>query len=80
MLKTTANDKYIELAKNLSKSQVEFRLARVRSEFGRKKIDDIELLQALAAQLEKEDEDLQVWRVRFTEVSGKYRIFEGEIS
>ena len=79
MPKTIASDKYIEMAKNLSKSQVEYRLTRIPSEFGRKKIDDIELLQAVALQLEKEDEDLQVWRVRFTEVSGKYRIYEGEI-
>jgi hypothetical protein len=79
MPNTIASDKYIEQAKTLSKSQVEFRLMRIRSEFGRKKIDPTELLHALALQLEHEDEDLQVWRERFAEVSGKYNKYFRDI-
>jgi hypothetical protein len=75
MQKVIASAKYIEEAKSLNKQQTEYLFSRMHGKIGRKLSKD-EMLIALAIQLAQEDEDLNVWRERFAEISGKYRKFE----
>ena len=64
---------YLEKAKKLTKADAE----RVFSRMGKKierRLDDNKLvaLEALALQLEKEDDDLKEWRKQFAEIKNKY--------
>ena len=71
MANATPSDQYIERAKALSKVQVGYRIARIRGDFGRK-LDEQEFINCLALLLEKEDEDLLIWRERFADLRVKH--------
>jgi hypothetical protein len=70
-----ASEAYIEKAKGLTHDQSERLQSRMRGKLTRrledKKLDTIE---ALAIQLELDDEQLQEWRERMQEISKKDKI------
>jgi hypothetical protein len=62
-MKKKADDQYLEKVKKLSKEQVERLHSRMRNKLTRKAEDEkISELEALAIQLELEDEQLAEWR------------------
>ena len=62
-MKKKADDQYLEKVKKLSKEQVERLHSRMRNKLTRKAEDEkITELEALAIQLELEDEQLAEWR------------------
>ncbi len=62
-MKKKADDQYLEKVKKLSKEQVERLHSRMRNKLTRKAVDEkITELEALAIQLEMEDEQLAEWR------------------
>ena len=66
---TQPSDPYIEKAKHLSKEEAEHLFSRMRRKLSRR-LDDKKLipLEAIALQLELEDQQLQEWRDRLTEL------------
>jgi hypothetical protein len=71
--KKIASEEYLLKAKNLSKEQVEYVLSRLGGKLGRRLEDNkLAALEALAIQLEIEDEQLKEWRERFSEIRKKY--------
>jgi hypothetical protein len=66
------SEKYFEKAKLLTKKETERLLARMRSKLARK-LEDTKLseLEAVAIQLEIEDEELNEWRERTAEIRKK---------
>ena len=73
MAKKIASEKYLEKAKDLTKVEAE----RLFTRMGRKvvrRLEDQKLVscEALALQLEKEDEDLKEWRQQFSEIRKQY--------
>lgn len=63
---------YFEKAKLLNKEEAEQLLARMRGKLNRR-VEDHKMnpLEAVARQLELEDENLQEWRERWAEISGR---------
>ncbi len=62
-MKKKADDQYLEKVKKLNKEQVERLHSRMRNKLTRKAEDEkITELEALAIQLELEDEQLEEWR------------------
>jgi hypothetical protein len=73
MAKLIAPDEYLEMAKNLTKVEAERLFSRMRKRIGRRLNDHkIVPLEAIALQLEKEDDDLKEWRKQFAEIRSKY--------
>jgi len=73
---------YLEKAKQLSKDQTEHLFSRMGKKIGRMLEDQkLEVIEAIALQLEKEDEDLQEWRNQFAEIKDNYikQVKSGEI-
>jgi hypothetical protein len=72
-LKTPAEE-YLEKANLLSDEEAERLLARMRGKFTRR-IDDKKLsrTEALALQLEYEDEELAEWRNKMAEIRANYK-------
>jgi hypothetical protein len=64
---------YLDKAKKLSKVDAERLFSRMGKKIERR-LDDNKLvaLEALALQLEKEDDDLKEWRKQFAEIKNKY--------
>lgn len=64
---------YLEKAKKLTKTEAERLFSRMGKKIGRR-LDDEKLvaLEALALQLEKEDDDLKEWRKQFAEIKNSY--------
>jgi len=72
MSKRTPNEKYLEKAKKLTKNQSEHLYSRMGGKLGRRLEDRmLEPLEALAIQLEIEDEALAEWRERFAEIKAQ---------
>jgi hypothetical protein len=73
MAKKVASEAYLEKARNLSKIDAERLFSRMGRKIGRR-LDEqsVALLEALALQLEKEDEDLKEWRKQFAEIRKQY--------
>ena len=73
MNKRIPSEEYLLKAKKLSKDQVDHLFSRMGGKLGRR-LDDqkIVAVEALAIQLEIEDENLKEWRDRFREVRAKY--------
>ncbi len=71
-MRKTPSEKYFEKAKLLTKKETERLLARMRSKLARK-LEDTKLseLEAVAIQLEIEDEELNEWRERTAEIRKK---------
>lgn len=74
MAKIIPSEKYLLLAQELTKEQSERLFSRMGNKLGRR-FDDSKIvaLEALAIQLEIEDENLKEWRERFAEIRKKYR-------
>ena len=71
-MKKTPSDEYLEKAKLLSKEDTERLLSRTRSKLIRRlENEKMTALEVVALQLEIEDEDLNEWRERMTEISKK---------
>jgi len=73
MAKLIVAEEYLEKAKQLTKAEAEHLFSRMGKKLGRR-LDDskLEAIEALALQLEKEDEHLQEWRKQFAEIKQKY--------
>jgi hypothetical protein len=73
MAKKVASEEYLAKAKSLSKIDAERLFSRMGRKIGRR-LDENNLaaLEALALQLEKEDEDLKEWRKQFAEIRKQY--------
>jgi hypothetical protein len=68
-MKHAVQNEYLEKAKNLTRDEAEQVLSRMKRKLMRQ-IEDQERtpLEAVARQLQKEDEDLQEWRLRWSEI------------
>jgi len=65
-------DEYLEKAGQLNKEETERLLARMRSKLMRRLEDKkMSVQEAVAIQLEIEDEELEEWRTRMTEIRKK---------
>lgn len=65
-------DEYLEKASQLNEEETERLLARMRSKLMRRLEDKrMSVQEAVAIQLEIEDEELQEWRTRMTEIRKK---------
>lgn len=65
-------DEYLEKAQQLEQEETERLLARMRSKLMRRLEDKkMSVQEAVAIQLEIEDEELQEWRARMAEISKK---------
>jgi hypothetical protein len=72
MAKRIATQEYLEKAKKLTKIQTEYLFSRMGGKLGRRLGDNkLSALEALAIQLEVEEEDLNEWRERFSEIREK---------
>ena len=73
MKKKIPQDEYLKKAKKLTKKEAEYLLMRMGGKLGRR-LDDNKLgpLEALAIQLEIEDEHRNEWRERFAEIKARY--------
>ena len=74
MAKRVPSEKYLLLAQELTTEQSERLFSRMGNKLGRR-FDDSKIvaLEALAMQLEIEDENLKEWRERLSEIRKKYR-------
>lgn len=72
-MKRSPTEKYLTLAASLTKKEAEFLLMRMGRKLGRR-IDDHKLIpiEAIAIQLEIEDENRNEWRERFAEIKARY--------
>ncbi|MFO7541528.1 MAG: hypothetical protein R6W97_01800 [Thiobacillus sp.] len=67
-------DEYLEKALQLEQEETERLLARMRSKHMRRLEDKkMSVQEAVAIQLEIEDEELQEWRARMAEISKKFK-------
>lgn len=73
MPKRSASENFLLKAKELSKAEVELLFSRMGGKLERR-LDGKKVvpLEALAIQLEIEDENLKEWRERFAEIKEKY--------
>ena len=68
-----ANPTYLEQAKQLSAEETERILSRMGGKLRRKKDKEkVDCLEAIAIQLEIEDEMLREWRERFAEIKARH--------
>lgn len=71
-MRKTPSDAYLGIAGLLSKEETEHVLSRMRSKLMRRLEDKkMSTLEAIATQLEIEDEELSEWRQRMTEIRKK---------
>ena len=71
-MKNPPSDEYLEKAKLLSKEDVEHLFARMRGKLARRLGDrDLSPVEAIALQLEFEDEKLKEWREQWAEISDR---------
>lgn len=69
----TAKDEYLEQASNLTANETERLLSRMSGKLPRRlDKDKVSKLEALAMQLEIEDEQLAEWRERMSEIKAKH--------
>ena len=60
-------------SKKLSKEETEYLFSRMSNKIRRGLEDqNLEVIEALALQLEKEEEDLKEWRKQFAEIKDRY--------
>ena len=70
----TANEEYIEKAKLLTEEEAERLQSRMRDKLHRRLEDKkLNTIEAIAIQLEFEDEQLNEWRERVVEVREKFK-------
>ena len=71
-MKKIPSDEYLEKARLLSGEETERLLSRMRSKLKRRLEDKkMSALEAVAIQLEKEDEELNEWRAKMAEIREK---------
>ena len=71
-MKKIPSDEYLEKAGLLSNEETERLLSRMRSKLKRRLEDKkMNALEAVAIQLEKEDEELNEWRAKMAEIREK---------
>lgn len=71
-MKKIPSDEYLEKARLLSGEETERLLSRMRSKLKRRLEDKkMNTLEAVAIQLEKEDEELNEWRAKMAEIREK---------
>ena len=69
-MRKNPSEEYLEKAKLLTKEEAEHLLARMRGKLNRRMEDrKVAPLDAVALQLELEDEKLQEWRQRWAEIT-----------
>ena len=69
-MKKIPSEEYLEKARQLSKAEAEQLLARMRGKLNRRLEDNkVDPLEAVALQLELEDEKLAEWRARWAEIT-----------
>lgn len=69
-MKRSPKDEYLEKAKLLSRDEAEKILARMRPKLMRRMEDKTTSpLEAVALQLQKDDDDLAEWRARWAEIT-----------
>jgi len=74
MKSKTANEEYIEKAKLLTEEEAERLQSRMRDKLHRRLEDKkLNTIEAIAIQLEFEDEQLNEWRERVVEVREKFK-------
>ena len=74
MKSKTANEEYIEKAKLLTEDEAERLQSRMRDKLHRRLEDKkLNTIEAIAIQLEFEDEQLNEWRERVVEVREKFK-------
>ena len=74
MKKKVASEEYLLKAQKLTKKEAELLYSRMGGRLERRlENQKIIPLEALAIQLEKEDDDLKEWRARFAEIKAKKR-------
>ena len=71
-MKKIPSEEYLAKAKKLTKKEADFLITRMGGKLGRR-LDDHKLIpvEALAIQLEKEDEDRKEWREKFAELKAR---------
>jgi len=74
MAKKSPSEAYLLKASTLTKTEAEYLFSRMGKKLG-KRLEDSKLvaIEALALQLEVEDEQLKEWRERFAEIRDAYR-------
>jgi len=73
MAKRIATEEYLEKAKKLTEVEAEKLVSRIGRKIGRRFNDNkLTAIEAIALQLEKEDEDLKEWRKQFAEIRSHY--------
>lgn len=71
-MRKNPSEEYLKKAKLLTKEEAEHLLARMRGKLSRKMEDrKVDPLEAVAIQLELEDEKLQDWRERWAEITAR---------
>lgn len=71
-MKKNPSEEYLEKAKQLSKEDTERLLSRMRTKLTRRLEDKkLSALEVAALQLEIEDEDLEEWRKKWSEIKQK---------
>ena len=71
-MRKNPSEEYLEKAKLLTKEEAEHLLARMRGKLNRRMKDrKVDPLEAVAIQLELEDEELQEWRERWAEITAR---------
>jgi hypothetical protein len=70
----TANEEYLEKAANLSEEETERLLSRMRGKLTRR-LDDkkLSVIEAIAIQLEIDDDQLMEWREKRLQINEKYK-------
>jgi hypothetical protein len=78
-MKKIPSEEYLERAKQLSREEAEKILSRMRNRLTRR-IEDREFspLEAVALQLQKEDEDLREWREKWAEITEREKRKKGK--
>jgi hypothetical protein len=73
----SANSEYLEKVKQLSDEEIEKLQSRMGGKLSRRAEDKkVSLIEALAIQLEKEDEELEEWRAKRAQLLAKSEIAE----
>ena len=74
MPRRIASEEYVEMAKKLTKAQADHLFMRMGHKLGRMADDrKLTVYEALAIQLEIEDENLREWRERFSDIKERDR-------
>ena len=79
-MKLVPDEMYLEKAKLLAKDDAEGLLERMGGKLSRRLSDHkLTPLEAIAIQLELEDQKLQEWRKRYAEIREKHRFYDEQL-